>query len=435
MSVEKIQRANGPVWRVRWRDEQGRARSRVVGRKADALALDNDLKRAKRLGGTAIVANHRETLAEFSKLWWARHAAPNLARHTLESYASALDVHLIPRLGETRLTTLTTEMLSDMRADMAVAGVGEQAIRKVLTVLQSILERAVEWRHIESNPVRAVRKPSQHRTRVVRPLPPKTIEVMRTYLLATDRRLDSTLVAVLAYAGLRPGEAIGLRWHDVGDRTLLVERSVAFGQLKSTKTGGRRSVRLLPSLKEDLTAWREQTDRGAAIDLVFPSPDGSPWNADRARNWRKRAFADAAAEAGVPTARPYDLRHSFISLLIAQGATVVEVARQAGHAPTMTLSTYAHLFDELDGADHRSAEEQVRAARLEKLCPEVSVLCPRPAGTYTPVTEKAPIYGAFSEPSVGLEPTTPSLPWKVEGVTNVHERSRASTKSLQTARN
>ncbi len=85
MSVEKIQRAGGPVWRVRWRDEQGRARSRVVGRKADATALDADLKRAKRLGGAAAVANHRETLAEFSKLWWARHAAPNLARQTQES--------------------------------------------------------------------------------------------------------------------------------------------------------------------------------------------------------------------------------------------------------------------------------------------------------------------------------------------------------------
>ena len=72
MSVEKIQRAGGPVWRVRWRNEQGHARSRVVGRKADATALDADLKRAKRLGGAAVVANHRETLAEFSKLWWTR---------------------------------------------------------------------------------------------------------------------------------------------------------------------------------------------------------------------------------------------------------------------------------------------------------------------------------------------------------------------------
>jgi hypothetical protein len=171
-------------------------------------------------------------------------------------------------------------------------------------------------------------------------------------------------------------------------------------------------VRLLQPLKDDLSAWREHSDHKADTDLIFPSPDGSPWNADRARNWRKRAFADAATEAGVPQARPYDLRHSYISLLIAQGATVIEVARQAGHAPTMTLSTYAHLFDELDGGDHRPAEEQIHAARLENVLPEVSVLCPRPAAAYTPLTEKAPIYGAFAEPSVGLEPTTPSLPWK-----------------------
>jgi integrase len=211
MSVEKIQRASGPVWRVRWRDEQGQARSRVVGRKGDALALDNDLKRAKRLGASAPVANQRETLAEFSKLWWARHAAPNLARHTREGYASALDVHIIPRLGNTRLQAISTEMISDMRADMTAGGVGDPATRKVLTILQSILERAVEWRHLDSNPARPVRKPSQQRTRVVRPLAPKTIEAMRAYLLATDRRADATLISVLAYAGLRPGEAIGLR--------------------------------------------------------------------------------------------------------------------------------------------------------------------------------------------------------------------------------
>ena len=60
---------------------------------------------------------------------------PNLARHTQESYASALDVHIIPRLGDTRLQALTTEMISDTRAEMAAAGVGEPAIRKVLTVL------------------------------------------------------------------------------------------------------------------------------------------------------------------------------------------------------------------------------------------------------------------------------------------------------------
>ena len=40
MSVERVQRKSGPVWRVRWRDEQGRPRSRVLGRKRDAEAFD-----------------------------------------------------------------------------------------------------------------------------------------------------------------------------------------------------------------------------------------------------------------------------------------------------------------------------------------------------------------------------------------------------------
>jgi integrase len=246
----------------------------------------------------------------------------------------------------------------------------------------------------------------------VRPLPPAAVERIRTYLLQTDRRLDATLVSVLAYAGLRPGEAIGLRWNDVGERTLLVERSVAFGQIKSTKTASIRSVKLLSPLKEDLLNWRTESKQAEDLDLIFPSPDGSTWNADRAPNWRNRAFAEAAEHAEVAHARPYDLRHSFVSLLIAQGTTVVEVARQAGHAPTMTLSTYAHLFDELDEGDHRPAADQIWEARSAQTCPKVSVLCPRAESPQAPVTRKARFRGASAEPSHGLEPWTPSLPWK-----------------------
>ena len=71
--------------------------------------------------------------------------------------------------------------------------------------------------------------------------------------------------------------------------------------------------------------------------------------------------------------RPYDLRHSFISLLIHEGLSVVEVARQAGHSPEMTLGTYAHVFDEHELGEHKTAEDQIRAARGE----DVPVLYPR----------------------------------------------------------
>jgi integrase len=85
------------------------------------------------------------------------------------------------------------------------------------------------------------------------------------------------------------------------------------------------------------------------------------------RNWRRRVFEPLAAEVGAPGMRPYDLRHAFCSLLIAEGASVVEVARQAGHAPTMTLDTYAHVMADLAGAERMPAEAAIRAARAAEV--------------------------------------------------------------------
>jgi site-specific recombinase XerD len=97
--------------------------------------------------------------------------------------------------------------------------------------------------------------------------------------------------------------------------------------------------------------------------LVFPGPNGDVWNDTSYRNWRRRVFAPAAEAGGLDASRPYYLRHLFCSLLLAEGASVVEVARQAGHSPAMTLSTYGHVIEELEGGERRSAEAVIRAAR------------------------------------------------------------------------
>ena len=115
---------------------------------------------------------------------------------------------------------------------------------------------------------------------------------------------------------------------------------------------------------------------------MFPSPAGETWSDEDWRNWRRRVFrpaADAAvAERG---ARPYDLRHSSVSLLIREGASIVEVARQAGHAPTVTLDTYGHVFDELEGADRVSADAEIRRARERVGVRFVSATSEQGAGT------------------------------------------------------
>jgi integrase len=188
---------------------------------------------------------------------------------------------------------------------------------------------------------------------------------MRAFLLREGRLRDATLVSVLAYAGLRPGEALALRWANIRERTILIDRAVALGDLKETKTGQTRSVRLLAPLAADLREWQLQSGMPDNGTLVFPRRDGRPWNDEGWRNWRRRVFAPAANAAGLQRFRPYDLRHSFVSLLLAEGRSVVEVAKQAGHSPTMTLATYGHVIEELDAAEKHSAEDLIRQARAK----------------------------------------------------------------------
>jgi integrase len=171
---------------------------------------------------------------------------------------------------------------------------------------------------------------------------------------------------------------------------------------KSTKTGRTRSVRLLAPLAADVAAWRLASDRSGADDLVFPTASGGLWRDHDWRNWRRRVFDPLAADLGVSGLRPYDLRHAFCSLLIAEGLSVVEVARQAGHAPTMTLDTYAHVMADHDGAERLSAEAMIRAAREA----EVSGMCPPETPTPSQPVQKPSI---SSKPTSGFEPLTPSL--------------------------
>ena len=357
MSVSRIDRKGGARWEVRYREGR-RNRSRVFDRKKDAVAFETEVKRRKRLGALAELNAGEERLSDFAQKWWRLHAKPNLAPSTLKSYASVWDLHVLPHLGDHELRQITPEVVANLRADLDAADVGPATVRRALFVLQSVMRLAALQSMVQSNPVKVVGKP-RHDRRLVRPLVPETVERIRAQL----SQRDATLVSLLAYAGLRPGEALALTWDCIRRRTILVERSIVLGQEKGTKTNATRTVRLLGPLAQDLAEWRLACRRPSGDAYILTRVDGRAWRDADYRNWRKRKFAPAARAAGLDSARPYDLRHSFVSLLIQEGGSIVEVARQAGHSPEECLRTYAHVFEEFDPADRTPAEERIRAAR------------------------------------------------------------------------
>jgi Phage integrase family len=157
----------------------------------------------------------------------------------------------------------------------------------------------------------------------------------RTLYLRPTRRQGSGggLLALLAYAGLRPIEDRGCTWGDLRDRTLHVF---------ATKTSRPRDVDLIAPRAQDLAEWRMACGRPQDDELVIPRPSRGQWTREDLANWRRRVRRPAAIEAGVTgDLRPYRLRGSFVSLLLWEGHSLTYVAEQAGHSIATLARHYA----------------------------------------------------------------------------------------------
>ncbi len=376
---------------VRWR-EAGRQCSRSFDRRRDADAWELELRRRRQLGPIAVaqLTAAAPTLGEWIAERWTPEHASTLERATVTRYANVYALHIAPQLDHVPLTELGVARLRAWQAGRLDAGVGAGTIHKARTLLSSVLRHAAESEAIAGNPMSSVRPPRSAQRDLVRPLAPPTIEALRAALLEpaptevaasapgqrTRRRYilpvrnprecrrDALIVSLLAYAGLRPGELRALRWHDVRERTILIERAAGDdGTPKRTKTNQVRTVRLLEVLTADLREWYLACGRPPDHTLVVPGPEGSEWTKLQWQVWRRERWAPACRAVGLPPTRPYDLRHSLASLLVAGGRQPLYVARQLGHSPTVLLRDYAHLFAEYEDAETIDPEREIAAAR------------------------------------------------------------------------
>ena len=171
-----------------------------------------------------------------------------------------------------------------------------------------------------------------------------------------------TLVLLLAYTGVRWGEAIGLRVADLDmlrKRALIHENAVQSGtgvHVGTPKAHKQRSIPLPEFLVKPLARQCEGKQR---TDLLFG--DGEHLRRPHpVSGW----FAKAVVAAGVPRVTPHDLRHTAASLAVSAGANVKAVQRMLGHASAaMTLDLYADLFDD-DLEAVATALDQARTATI-----------------------------------------------------------------------
>lgn len=154
-------------------------------------------------------------------------------------------------------------------------------------------------------------------------------------------------ISIGLFAGLRLAEILGLTWADVdfaGDQLRVRFQMGRDGERRRLKTdAGSRDVILMAGLARDLKRHRLASRYAAAGDLVFATATGRTLGQ---RNLTGRGLEKACERAQLQGVTCHSLRHTFASILIAQGRDPVFVSRQLGHAnPAITLRVYAHLFD------------------------------------------------------------------------------------------
>jgi integrase len=213
------------------------------------------------------------------------------------------------------------------------------------------------------------------------------------------------LFFVLSRTGLRLGEALALRWDDLDliAREMRVERALGpAGEIDTPKSGHGRTVDLGASTCELLRKLRsveaqDALERGRPCPWIFPAVDGEPMPHVTAQ----KAFERVLKAAGLPGRFScHSLRHTYASLLLADGVSPAYVQEQLGHASIeLTVGTYGRwLRKKAPGAlDRLDAGEVV--AETPKV---VAAGGSEPSGTSSQLTEVAE--------REGFEPSVPGLP-------------------------
>jgi integrase len=260
---------------------------------------------------------------------------------TRATYESLLRTCILPDLGRVPLGRLDPVMIAEWVAGLTARGLGASRVRQAYTLLSGMLTAAVAGGYIARSPCVGVELPRLPHNEMLF----LTAEQVHTLAGAAGR--DRLLVEVLAYCGLRWGEAVGLRRRRcdlLRGRLEVVEALVEVnGRLHwgPPKTHQIRSVVLPGFLREPLAV--RLAEIGDPDGVEFTGPQGGPL---RSANFRQRAWQPALERAGLPERlRIHDLRHTCASLLIAQGADAKDIQHHLGHSSIqVTMDRYGHLL-------------------------------------------------------------------------------------------
>ncbi len=326
-----------------------RKRSKIQKVVKDWLDAQKELVRS----GTWI-ADESTKYGDFLDRYMNEVAVHTLKPKTIENYYFIIKNHIKPDLGNLKLTAIRPEHLQSIYARKLSAGLSKHTVVYIHSVVHKTLSMAIRWGLLVRNVADSVTPPTPEKNEIH---PLSVDEVKRLLAVLEQDRLYGFYV-LMSTSGIRKGECLGLQKSDLRleEGTILIRHSLSqvrgmgmvLGEPKSDK-----SPRELALPAFTVRILREHLEKHPSTSsYVFATSHGTPFSP---RNIL-RHFKSKLKEAGLPEeTRIHDLRHSFISWLLASGVPPKDVQVIAGHAQFQTtMDIYAHV---MPGANREAASK------------------------------------------------------------------------------
>jgi integrase len=229
----------------------------------------------------------------------------------------------------------------------AIGACTYESARRFIGALSACCEWAVKSGVIEVNPF-ADLKLERNRKKSKAEINPFTAEERDRIIAAFDDheyyRHYAPIVRFLFSTGCRPSEAIALEWRHIKGDHIMFEQAATKGVngvrvKQGLKTEARRRIRINAGIKTLLDGIKRVNDR------VFQAPRGGliQWG-----NFQKNGWTACLKDAGVEYRKPYQMRHTFITLALESGMDAKDVAKMVGNSAEIIYRHYAGSLRDLE---------------------------------------------------------------------------------------
>lgn len=299
-----------------------------------------------------------ETFQEIYDIWMEQYPL-TVEASTLRKTLSTFEIHILPSLGRYKIQKINVDVCQ--KAVNTWASKVKHFV-EIKAYAARIFQFAIKRGYAQSNPMLLVETPivrkkvSDQDEKLENFYPKEELREFLSCLQKDGRYKIYALFRLLAYSGMRMGEAIALTWEDLNfkDNEIRISKSVARGlkakqYVKTTKSGNSRTIKMDEGTMAILKEWKkyQQIDylklgfnTLQPNQLIFSNTKNTYLQPSTIRKWIIRV----QEKYNLNEITTHGLRHTHCSLLFEAGASIKEVQDRLGHADAkITMNIYAHV--------------------------------------------------------------------------------------------